>query len=178
MSTGSSWRSPDQKPLYRLREALFLAHLLRPTHGPQVVTRYDPASFVTLRRRFQRNLATICDYKKGGASTTAIAIEEADDCSRFWVSSNEGVSERTSRFLRQVLRMLQYHVETNGVQGFTEEELGRKCVAFARDRVRNAAVRLRNISEKCISHLQKPSDGPERVTAGTHAQDPQLMVVH
>lgn len=136
-----------RKLLFRLWEALCLAYFLRPVNGPHLVTHYDPTSHTATRRRFERNLAFVCDNKRGGDSATSVAIEENDQCFRFWVSANRGVNPETLNFLRSVLNT------AVAPQTDAEVQLARCCVVFSRSRINNYTRRLKNAAEKCRTYL-------------------------
>lgn len=140
----------NKRLLFRLWEALCLAYFVRPVRGPPLVTHYDSTSHIATRRRFVRNLAFICDYKKGGVSSTSVSVEEDDDCFRFWVSANQGVESATLKFLKSILNTVTAHqVDLEG--------LARDCTSFCRQRVYNNTRRLANASTKCRIHLDAES---------------------
>lgn len=138
------------KLLSRFYEALYLLHLLGRTRGPRIITNLNPTNIADTRRRFLKNLATVCDYRKGGPSTTAIAIEDRQDCNVLWVSSNEGPKEKVLTFLEEVLGAIKTFSELpQDRQASAEEDLMRKCVEFADKRIGQQARDLRASARKC-----------------------------
>ncbi|PQE14652.1 UDP-N-acetylglucosamine--N-acetylmuramyl- pyrophosphoryl-undecaprenol N-acetylglucosamine transferase protein [Rutstroemia sp. NJR-2017a BVV2] len=93
-----------------------------------------------LRRQFTRHLAYLCDYEKGGDSTTAIALERTREAEaegvRYWVASNRCQAvDRTVEFLRNVLTLLgNVEVQEENTKEL-EEKLLEKAVAHAGNRI-------------------------------------------
>lgn len=142
---------PYTRLLFRLYEALSLLFIIRPIGGPHVVSQLGNYTTQDVRRRFLKNLAFLCDYKKGGSTATAIAVENCYDCYVFWVASNEGAGDKVVDFLKDVLNSLRMFCEPiNELDRATAEEvLLVRCTAFASDRLRQEARILRNSARKC-----------------------------
>ncbi|EXA35184.1 hypothetical protein FOVG_13945 [Fusarium oxysporum f. sp. pisi HDV247] len=104
-------RNKYQKLIARLYEAMIMLWIEQPIQGPHITANHDNISLIASRRRFMTGLAYICDWDKGGSTTTSIAVQDSEDTNTFWVASNEGF-ERNSRsgtpnFLRESLKRLQ-----------------------------------------------------------------------
>ncbi|TDZ53693.1 UPF0676 protein [Colletotrichum trifolii] len=123
--------------------------------GPHIASHFNYYSENDRRRRFLTNLAFICDYTKGGGSTTAVAVEERDDCYVFWVASNEGASNETRQFLEGVLNGLRDVANKSEQQALpTNEALMAKCVAFASKRLKKETKLLCNAAMACSTYLK------------------------
>ncbi|OHF02101.1 hypothetical protein CORC01_02680 [Colletotrichum orchidophilum] len=141
--------NPYLRLLFRLYEALVLLSIIRPVGGPHVVSQLGNYTLQDIRRRFFKNLAFLCDYKKGGSSTTAIGVEDSIDCYIFWVASNEGAGDRVVHFLKETLEKLQKFVERVDDRAAAEDGLVAWCTAFASERIKQEARILRNSATKC-----------------------------
>ncbi|EXF73214.1 hypothetical protein CFIO01_05574 [Colletotrichum fioriniae PJ7] len=151
---------PYTRLLFRLYEALSLLFIIRPIGGPHVVSQLGNYTVQDVRRRFLKNLAFLCDYKKGGSTATAIAVENCYDCYVFWVASNEGAGDKVVDFLKDVLNSLRMFCEPiNELDRATAEEvLLVRCTAFASDRLRQEARILRNSARKCRLSLENSDE--------------------
>ncbi|KAK1574183.1 uncharacterized protein LY79DRAFT_524315 [Colletotrichum navitas] len=145
---------PYARLLFRLYEALVLLSILRPVNGSHLITQLSSYTIQDARRRFLKNLCFLCDYKKGGDSTTAIAVEEREDCYVFWVSSNEGPGESVTRHLSDVLDHVQRFASHSEDRVTSEEALLVMCTAFASLRIRQLIRILRNAARRCRVSLE------------------------
>lgn len=144
---------PYLRLIYRLYEALNLLDLLGRVRGPQRIVAFD-SSTLAIRRRFLKNLAFLCDYMKGGPSSTAVAVEDRANCNVFWISSNEEPSEDTRKFLEFVITTVKNsHALTESQKTQAENSLARKCVEFASMRVRKQARGLSSSARLCRQYL-------------------------
>ncbi|KAI3558697.1 hypothetical protein CABS01_05363 [Colletotrichum abscissum] len=155
---------PYARLRYRLYEALLLLFIIRPIVGPHVVSQLGTYTTQDVQRRFFKNLAFLCDYRKGGRTATAIAVENRYDCYVFWVASNEGAGDKVVDFLEDVLKTLRMFREPiNELDRATAEvALVVRCTAFASDRLRQEARILRNSARKCRLSLE---DSDEEIDA-------------
>ncbi|KAF4773046.1 hypothetical protein HER10_EVM0001360 [Colletotrichum scovillei] len=156
--------TPRMEPYARLRfrlyEALVLLSIIRPIGGPHIVSQLGTYTTQGVQRRFFKNLAFLCDYKKGGSTATAIAVEDCYDCYVFWVASNEGAGDKVVDFLEDVLKILRMFCESiNDMDRATAEEaLLVRCTALASDRLRQEARILRNSARKCRLSLENSDE--------------------
>jgi hypothetical protein len=151
---------PYERLLYRFFEAVYLLSLLGNIRGPHLTTVFNPLSLISIRRRFLKNLAFLCDGLKGGDSTTSIAVQDRPECYVFWVSSNQGPSDTTLDFLRSVLEDVKAVVRSSrDEREGAENDLIGRCVEFSAKRMRNQAHSLVNHARRCREHLlAEPTD--------------------
>lgn len=155
--------------IYRFYEALYMLCVLGKVRGPHIQKVHDFSNILAVRRRFLDNLVFLCDFEKGGLSSTALAVEERPDCNIFWISSNRGPTESVSSFLDEVLRLVKTSCGmSSGERSAAEVVLGRKCVEFASKRVKNQVKALLNGAERCQHHISTES----RENGGMRAHDP------
>lgn len=165
---------PHVRVLSRFYETLILLSLIGSVQGPHLAINHDPSSLSATRRRFLRNLAFVCDFDKGGRSTSAIAVEEDVNCYRFWLASNEGADDRVAEFLASVLEKLRHIVglpldEREG----HEAEFAERCANFSSLRLRketrileNTARRCRTFAEADPTHYGMPYDHLSKLKLG------------
>jgi hypothetical protein len=106
-----------------------------------------------LRRSLVDKLAYICDFKKGGPTVTAIALQKTNQGVVFWLAANETVKAKVIAFLRQVLKLLK-QVELRASRKTTETQLLGMIVPFNKERIDyywNALSRELSI---CITRLE------------------------
>ena len=117
-----SHRKAADKLMMRFYEPLVLQYVLGPTRGDRIqcepLDNLDESELDNwnLRRSFLNHLAYICDFKKGGATVTAIALEQRPTGVVFWVVANENVEEKVVKVLREILKGL------SGLDGGTTRE--------------------------------------------------------
>lgn len=140
---------PYQRLLGRFYEALFLLKAIGQTRGDHTSVGPVHDREKEHRRRFLRNLSYICDFDKGGQSTTAIGLEETNACYNFWVAANaEGA--KIVNFLKQALCFLrdarsdQSHTRTTDTERFV-----RDCAGFAARRIKKEASCLLRAIGQC-----------------------------
>lgn len=153
---------PYQKLFYRLYEAILLLATLNKSQGPHLIRYHDASDILAIRRRFLDNLAFICDYKKGGDTATALAVEDTQEHFMFWIAMNTVPDENTNvvRFLRAVLYILR------GAAALPVEETGelenavlRLCIDFAGRRLFKVSRMLSSAAKRSIA-LLKSEQGP------------------
>jgi len=140
-----------QRLLSRFYEPMIFLAALGQTRG-----RHTSAPQATpeqaVRRRFLRNLAFVCDYEKGGPTSTAIAVEERSDKYVFWYATNKsGVSSKVSTFLKSILAELKRIAMAAAPDAYSNGgELARMCTEFARNRAKEEATLLRKHSQDLV----------------------------
>lgn len=138
----------------RLYEALYLLHILGKVRGPHLLANPNFSTILATRRRFLRNIAFLCDYKKGGPSTTSIAVEDRHDCNLFWVASNEEPPDSVLEFLRSVLEVVRGFPSLSEEQrSNVEQDLEVKSVIFATKRIKNQAQGLASSARRCREYV-------------------------
>lgn len=146
--------NPYFRLIYRLYEALYLLAILGRVRGPHSTTNLDLSTLLAVRRRFQKNIAFLGDYKKGGPSSTAVAVEDREDCNVFWIASNEGSSEETRTFLKAVIVAAKaFHTMPDDQKTKARFDLTHKCVNFASSRINKQAHGLSSCARKCRAHI-------------------------
>ncbi|KAJ3527677.1 hypothetical protein NM208_g10584 [Fusarium decemcellulare] len=158
MGVGAPRLSPYNKLLSRLFEFLALFSILRKAEGPHVITNHDPSSLEATHRRFLRNLCFICDYEKGGDTTTAIAVEDQPDCFKFWVAANLTPTDKVIDFLSGVLNSLRGCEMLEGAQRQElKDQLIKDSIMFAASRLKKETKMLSNAANKCTHYLRNAS---------------------
>ncbi|EEY23974.1 conserved hypothetical protein [Verticillium alfalfae VaMs.102] len=141
-----------EKLISRFFEALILASLVKKCHGSHVTIRHDLSTIVGIKRRFLTNLAFLCDCTKGGPSTTAISVENRQDCFVMWLASNEGVSPKMTSFVESVLNDLRA-VPSMGERQSLEASLLQRTAVFAHARVFKEWKMLVRLAGKALTVL-------------------------
>ena len=86
-----------------------------------------------LRRSFVDKLAYICDFKKGGSTVTALALQKTYQGVTFWIAANETVKLKVIEFLQQILQLLKNVDRTS--RETTETQLLALVVPFNKERL-------------------------------------------
>ncbi|KAI1134739.1 hypothetical protein F5Y05DRAFT_421917 [Hypoxylon sp. FL0543] len=155
------------KLLCRFYEPLILLAALGKTRGTHTSSPQDTSTTQSKRRRLLRNLAYLCDYEKGGETTSAIGLEENDERFVFWVASNatrprtrQNIVEFLQRALKQVRAII---ASQDGARSKEElkEQFITKCIEFAEPRVKKEAKLLSNAIGKCEKHLDSAKLGQD-----------------
>ena len=129
------------KLLHRFYEPLVLLYVLDRTQGDHI-SRQDlerlpsgEISLLELQRRLLDSLSYVCDYDKGGDTTTAIAVASAP--LTYCVASNENPAEEVVPFLRLLLTQLKelYNLDPQQLSE-SESSILRYCVNFSKKRVK------------------------------------------
>lgn len=145
---------PYQRMLNRFYEPLLLLILLlnHKVLGPHRVVNHDPSSPVATQRRFLKNLAYLCDFYKGGESTTAIAIEERRDCYRFWFALNrDDKNDKVRPFITSTVSQLRILSELPEDRiSVDKDNFSNNCIHHAASRVKKEARNLFSAARKCI----------------------------
>ena len=85
------------------------------------------------RRAFLNDLASMCDFKKGGSTVTAIALEQTPKNHIFWIASNTNPAKLGAPFLRNLLSKLA-NVSADPVQ--LERDIREEGIKLARQRIK------------------------------------------
>ena len=153
----ASSRTQDGKRrtlFHRFYEPLVLLYVLERTQGDHI-SRQDPErlpsgelSLPELRRRFFDSLSYVCDFEKGGDTTTAIAAAPVP--LTYYVASNKNPARQVVPFLRSLLEQLGglYDCDDQLLRE-SESRILRDCVDFSERRVRKYLKLLRDSLAKC-----------------------------
>ena len=149
--------------LHRLYEPMFCLKILTGSAplGPHLVANYEPNNPISVRRRFLKNLAYFCDFRKGGETTASIAVEEREHCFVFWLALNDGNRHASTQedssvgFLTGVLTRLQHLlVQSDIARAEAETEFLEYCVVYASSRITKEAKALSFAMRKSIELLR------------------------
>ncbi|RGP73012.1 hypothetical protein FSPOR_2388 [Fusarium sporotrichioides] len=149
------------KILSRLFENLALFYILKRVDGPHAVTVHVPATLQDARRRFLKNLSYICDYRKGGDTTTSIALEGKQKRAVFWIASNSTPNDKVIAFLTEVLELLRKEpkeTETETEQKALKYRLARICADFAAPRLKKECKLLHRAARHCEEYLKSDAN--------------------
>ncbi|KAI0126794.1 hypothetical protein BJ170DRAFT_596365 [Xylariales sp. AK1849] len=146
---------PYSRLINRFFEPLILLEALGVTRGDHTRIPHKSGTPGFTRRRLLDNLAYLCDNDKGGPTTTAIGLEERQDCFKFWVASNRA-SEKTILFMNSVLSDLRklFAVEADQRE-YEEEQFVHSCIRFSRIRILKEGKLLAKSIASCKDHLSK-----------------------
>ena len=151
---GSPRLNPYSRLLSRFYEPLFLLAALGQTRGEHTPKPPDLGLEHTQRRRFLRNLAYICDFQKGGASCTAIGLEDAETCYRFWVACNRA-DDQVLGFLSVALSHLKDFSDENSKNAEVDKTKSlifvNFCLRFAEPRIKSEVQLLYKAIKECSS---------------------------
>lgn len=143
------------KIMSRLFENLALYHILKRVDGPHTVTAHAPTTIQNARRRFLTNLCYICDYRKGGDTTTSIALEQKQQNVVFWIAANTTPNDTVIDFLTEVLAMLKDEPKrTEAEQRSLSDRLARKCADFAAPRLKKECKLFHRAARYCENYLE------------------------
>lgn len=149
--------NPYDRLLARFYEPLFLLKALGQTRGEHTSQPPSRDAGQAHRRRFLSNLSYICDFKKGGDSCTAIALEDSLTCYRLWIASNKE-SERIVAFVKKALSILR---DTGTLPSSSLAHAKSRfilyCADFATHRITDEAKCLRREAQRSVSTLLEQS---------------------
>jgi OTT_1508-like deaminase len=102
-----------------------------------------------LQRRFLDSLSYVCDYKKGGDTTTAIAAASAP--LTYYIASNKDSRHKVEPFLRDLLSRLGglYNLDSQRLRD-AESSILRDCVDFSEKRVNKYSDSLQKSLTECL----------------------------
>ncbi|KAF5026532.1 hypothetical protein F66182_1392 [Fusarium sp. NRRL 66182] len=154
MGVGKPRFDKHAKILSRLFEFLALFFILKRSDGPHVVTVQIPTDLQGSRRRFLKSLSFICDYRKGGNTTTSMALESQMQGVVFWIAANSTPGDNVAMFLSDILNDLQREPKANEAERKAlGEKLMRKCVEFATPRLKKECKMLSRSANDCEKYL-------------------------
>ncbi|KAF5660416.1 hypothetical protein FHETE_8958 [Fusarium heterosporum] len=156
MGVGRPRLDAYERIISRLFENLALFHILKRTDGPHVFTAEVPTDVQGIRRRFLNGLSLMCDNRKGGDSTTSMALEARDEGDTIlWIAANLTPKDSVIVFLEEVLDDLRNEPkETEADRKTLSDELARKCIRFAAPRLKKESALLSRAASYCEKHLK------------------------
>ncbi|KAF5641109.1 hypothetical protein F52700_3444 [Fusarium sp. NRRL 52700] len=156
MGVGPPRLDKYDKILSRLFENFALFHILKGIDGPHMVTADAPNDVRGIRRRFLKNLCFICDYRKGGDTTTSIALESHTNEVILWVAANFTPHNKVILFLNDILQQLQRDPKgTEEEQERLREKLTKECIEFAAPRLKKECKLLSRAAGHCEKYLKE-----------------------
>jgi hypothetical protein len=163
------FRSREDRLNMRFYEPLVLLHVLD-RNGQQQISHCPSEDLVAtqiqlreLRRTFLGQLAYVCDYKKGGDTVTAMALEARPSGVTFWVASNNDLSATTISFLRGIMKTLQSLATCAPEQRVPiEDDIARRSIEFSLKRIKAYQSLMQGPLQQCLANL-KSSEEPEGV---------------
>jgi len=153
--------SPEDRLQYRFYEPLVLLHVLDP-YGQQRISPCPSEDLAAprlelreLRREFLEQLAYICDFKKGGDTVTAMALEARPSGITYWVASNTTPLESTISFLQEVLDTLESLASSPpDHRNIIEDGIVRRCIEFNLKRLKAYRDFLQKSLKRCLESLR------------------------
>lgn len=154
MGVGPPRLDKYDKILSRLFENLALFHILKGIDDPHMITAHAPTDVRGIRRRFLKNLCFICDYRKGGDTTTSIALESQTNEVILWVAANFTPHNNVILFLDDTLQQLQRDPKgTEEERERLRKKLTKNCVGFAAPRLKKECKLLLRATRACEKYL-------------------------
>ncbi|KAI0012585.1 hypothetical protein F4779DRAFT_567224 [Xylariaceae sp. FL0662B] len=147
---------PRVDPYWRLLcqfyEPLVLLRVLGQIRGMHITSPEDESTTQFKRRRLLRNLSYLCDYDKGGETTSSIGLEENDRCLIFWVASNTARKRgKAVEFLKSTIaeinRIIMFE---NEQKDHMERKFINTCIDFSEKRVKKEI----NLLSRAIKNLK------------------------
>jgi hypothetical protein len=137
----------------RFFEPLILLETLGKTRGQSSLRSQDYRP----SRRLLDSLAYICDREKGGATTSAIALEDQEKCYCFKFACNDtSKADSTVKFLIRTLEEAKSIVKGKQDQGSDEvDAFIENCVNFSRKRITKERKLLLRAIKSCEEKLSK-----------------------
>ena len=117
-----------------------------------------------LRRSFVDKLAYICDFRKGGSTVTALALQRTNQGVIFWLAANETVKAKVILFLRNILELLK-KVELGASRKTTETQLLVSIVPFNSERIDYYWKALERELSLCIERLEALEGSTSRIVS-------------
>ena len=154
---------PHDKLTRRFYETLVLQNVLGSTRGdhisrqPPDVQDDEELDGISLRRNFLDKLAFVCDHEKGGATVTAIALQQTPAAVIFWVAANEDVKSKVKPFLENILSSLEklHSKPAESVIKEAEDKIFRCAVEFGKSRIKAYLRCMKEPLTKCCKILAK-----------------------
>lgn len=150
------------KLLRRFYEALALLTVFGPNRGDyqdeeELEPLEEPSSLNNekLRRSFVKSLAYLCEYEKGGAQTTAIALQQTPQGVVYWFASNQviGRKDTVHDFLHTTLRGLSSITTDHVAQA--ETDLFARAVAFSAKKIKTYIRFLRPSIKFVLDYMKE-----------------------
>jgi hypothetical protein len=140
--------------LSRLFEFLAIFHIIKRSNGPHTAISQLPTDQQSARRRFLTSLCYLCDYRKGGETTTSIGLESRNDVVVFWIAANLSPNDRVLTFLSTILEDIRGQPSsTEAEREALREILIFRSIEFAAQRLTKERRMLARAARSCESYL-------------------------
>ncbi|KIW03686.1 hypothetical protein, variant [Verruconis gallopava] len=152
---------PRVRLLNRFYEPLVLLSVLGRTRGEHLRanlprgSNLDQWSIKHVRRLFLFKAAYLCDFRKGGDTVTAMAIEGRPEGKIIWVASNTSPEPKIIPFMQELLSRLSRADETDADVERRVDDAAKFCIGFASHRIKNYASFICSKIEKCKSLFER-----------------------
>ncbi|KAI1066683.1 hypothetical protein LB507_011632 [Fusarium sp. FIESC RH6] len=154
MGNGPPRTNKYTRILARLFEFLAVFHILKRANGPHTAISQLPTDLQTVRRRFITSLCYLCDYRKGGKTTTAIGLESRNDGVVFWVAANLSPNDDVLTFISVILENLRGEPNSTVTDRETlTAMITLRSIQFAAPRLRKERRMLARAARSCESYL-------------------------
>ncbi|EFW16609.1 conserved hypothetical protein [Coccidioides posadasii str. Silveira] len=152
----------------RFYEPLVLVHVIDPVRGVRFNNTNDTTddTLDKLRRSFINGIATICDFRKGGDTVTAAALQATPEHTVIWLSANKTPSAKTVNYLEGILAILtEVTVEK---RSSTSEEIIRRIIEFCEPRLSYYCNELvKELPDPILLSSSFPSLSPCKISTRT-----------
>ncbi|RBR26230.1 uncharacterized protein FIESC28_01013 [Fusarium coffeatum] len=154
MGNGPPRTNKYTRILARLFEFLAVFHILKRANGPHTAISQLPADLQTVRRRFITSLCYLCDYRKGGKTTTSIGLESRDDGVVFWVAANLSPNDDVLTFISVILENLRGEPNSTVTDRETlTAMITLRSIQFVAPRLRKERRMLARAARSCETYL-------------------------
>ncbi|KAJ3570751.1 hypothetical protein NPX13_g5625 [Xylaria arbuscula] len=114
-------------------------------------------------RDFLNSFAYICDFKRGGSTVTAAALQRLSGSHILWLAANEGISKHVEAYAEQLRRLL-VEINTTNLSDL-RNALFSLAVEKCGPRIKSYRDKVQDLAKRCKSHLAKGPSTP----GGKHA---------
>lgn len=115
----------------------------------------------TARTTWQRlldDICFLCDNKRGGKTTTSMAVQQKADNAVLWFTVNRGHARETELYLRRVLHLI-CDLDSNVPMHSKSDQILIGALARSRPRVANYAKRLTSVLVELENRETQSADG-------------------
>ncbi len=145
---------PVERRFYESQLLLYVLEKVRGDHSKRQNYHGELDQDATeLRRSFVDKLAYICDFKKGGSTVTALALQKTHQGVTFWLAANDTVKPNVKVFLQEILNLLK-NIEVSATRDAIEMQILTKIVAFNVHRLDYYWSALSNNLDLCVERLE------------------------
>ncbi|KAF4424489.1 hypothetical protein F53441_14236 [Fusarium austroafricanum] len=154
MGIGPPRTDKYRRILSRLFEFLALFHILKRARGPHTGISQHPTSLQDIRRRFLWSLCFLCDYRKGGETTTSMALELLGHGVVFWIAANATPNNDVIAFFSTLLETLRrVPKSTEAERERLRATIASSSIRFSAPRLRKERAMLMRAARSCESYL-------------------------